>query len=328
MNCIVTGGAGFIGSHVVQHLHRKTNWNLIVIDKLSYASQGFNRLKDMEVFYSPRVTTFTWDLSIPMEEGLLQEINYKNVDYIIHIGAESHVDKSISNPVPFVKNNINSTLELLELARKMPRLKKFIMFSTDEVYGPSYTTEGFKENDPHTPTNPYSASKSMCEQLCIAYENTYKVPIIITNMVNAFGEYQDTEKFIPKVIRAILKNEKIYIHTYPKSELPGSRFYIHSRNVADAVLYVLEHGVVRERYNITSDTEVDNLELVDQIATIMQLPYQYELVDNLNERPGHDPRYNLNGTKLTQLGWKCKVSFDESLYRTVEWYMRNLKWLN
>ena len=193
---IITGAAGFIGSHVLEHFHRKTDWNMTVIDKLSYASNGLNRIRDMDLLNSPRVKIFPIDLSVSLTPGIIKEIG--DIDIIIHLAAETHVDNSISDPVPFIHNNIMSTVHLLEYARKLPNLKIFFYFSTDEVFGPAPGTISFKENEPHNPTNPYSGSKSAAEHLCMAYKTTYKIPLMIVNVMNAMGERQHVEKFIPK----------------------------------------------------------------------------------------------------------------------------------
>jgi len=330
--CIITGAAGFIGSHVLEHFHRKTEWDLVVFDKLSYASCGLSRITSKCLDTSSRVSVFTVDLAAGISEGVREEIDTDRVQYIIHLAAESHVDRSISDPVPFVQNNVNSTLHLLEYARTLPNLKKFFMFSTDEVYGPCFDKPGgYVETDPHTPTNPYSASKSMTEQLCLAYENTYfrdGPDVLITNMVNAFGQTQ-VEKFFPMVVRKLLAGETIDVHTYPDGKTPGSRFYIHARNVADAVLFLCTADTgSHNRYHITSGVEVDNLDLILRIAKIMGIDNpSYRLVDFHSDRPGHDCRYDLNGERLSDLGWKCPVDFDESLKTTVKWYVDHPQWL-
>ena len=185
---LITGGCGFIGHHFVEHIILNSDWNIIIIDKLSYASMGLKRLED-EVFQnainSNRLKIFTWDLINEISVGLLQEINDTNI--IVHMAAETHVDNSIKDPKLFLDNNIQSTYNLLEYARNhLPNLKTFFYFSTDEVFGPALGDTLFKEWDRHNPTNPYSASKSAAEQICIAYENTYKVPLMIVNVMNAY----------------------------------------------------------------------------------------------------------------------------------------------
>ena len=201
---IITGGCGFIGHHVVEHFAKTTDCNLVVIDKLSYASLGYDRLRDTGVL--DRVQVFTTDLMQPIPEGIAYELG-NNIEFIVHMAAETHVDNSISDPVPFIRNNVESTISLLEYTRGLIRagcdLKAFFYFSTDEVFGPALGTTMFDEWDRHKPTNPYSSSKSAAENICIAYENTYKIPLMIVNVMNAFGERQHPEKFIPKCIKKV-----------------------------------------------------------------------------------------------------------------------------
>ena len=176
---LITGGCGFIGHHFVEHVYINTDWNIIIIDKLSYASNGFERLRDTGCLNDDRVKVFTNDLINPIPEGIQKEIG-KNLNYIVHMAAETHVDNSIKDPKLFLDNNINSTLNLLEYSRTLPNLEIFFYFSTDEVFGPALNDTLFKEWDRHKPTNPYSASKSAAEQICIAYENTYKTPLMLS----------------------------------------------------------------------------------------------------------------------------------------------------
>lgn len=190
---MITGGCGFIGHHFVEHVYRLTKWKIIVIDKLTYASSGLDRLRDCFSdikdwgFPPPRLRVYAWDLAQPMSVGLIKELG--EVDYIVHMAAETHVDNSIEEPVYFVQNNTMSTVHLLEYARNLMKkrpgkLKVFFYFSTDEVFGPALGDTLYKEWDRHKPTNPYSASKSAAEQICIAYENTYKIPLMIVNVMN------------------------------------------------------------------------------------------------------------------------------------------------
>ena len=324
-NIIITGGCGFIGSHMVEHFIKNTNDNIIVIDKLSYSSNGFERLRDTGLIDNKRVKIFTCDLVNEISDGLMKE--FGDVNYIIHLAAESDVNKSIKNPVPFVLNNIHSTLNILEYARKCKNLKRFIYFSTDECYGPCYKGQAdFTENDKHHSTNPYSASKSGGEQLSIAYENTYKLPIITVNVMNVIGERQYVEKFIPKCIKYILSGDTIDIHC-DKNFISGSRGYIHGRNVSAAILFLLKNGTVGELYHITGETEVTNLEMAQFISSVIGIDLKYKMVDSVIDRPGHDLRYALDGTKLFNLGFKQPVNFFDSLRKTIEWTLKNTKWL-
>jgi dTDP-glucose 4,6-dehydratase len=326
MKILITGGCGFIGHHFVEHVHKNTDWDIIIIDRLSYASNGFERLRDTETLNDNRVKVFTCDLILPLSEGLIKEIG--EVDYIVHMAAETHVDNSIKTPKLFLDNNIQSTYNLLEYARNyLPNLKTFFYFSTDEVFGPALGDTLYKEWDRHKPTNPYSASKSAAEQICIAYENTYKTPLMIVNVMNAFGERQHVEKFIPLCMKKLLNDEKIYIHSYPDKKTSGTRFYIHGRNIAAAVLFLIKNGEIGEKYNISGEREVSNLEMAQFIAKFMNKKLDYEMVDFHSDRPGHDLRYGLDGSKLFSMGFSLPLNFEESLRKTVEWTLDNQKWL-
>jgi dTDP-glucose 4,6-dehydratase len=324
---IITGGCGFIGHHFVEHIVNNTEWNIIILDKLSYASSGLDRLRDTGCIKNDRVKVFTNDLINPIPEGLIKEIG-TDINYIVHMAAETHVDNSIKDPALFIRNNIDSTFNMLEYARNhLPNLETFFYFSTDEVFGPALNETLYKEWDRHKPTNPYSASKSAAEQICIAYENTYKIPMMIVNVMNAFGERQHVEKFIPLCIKKLLNNEKIYIHSYPDKKTSGTRFYIHGRNIAAAVLFLINNGKIGEKYNISGEKEVSNLEMAQYIAKFMNKELDYEMVDFHSDRPGHDLRYGLDGNKLFNMGFNLPLNFEESLEKTVKWTLENQKWL-
>jgi dTDP-glucose 4,6-dehydratase len=323
---VLTGGCGFIGHHFAEYIHKNTDWDIIIFDKLTYASMGLNRLRNNKLFYSDRVKIYTIDLCNDIAEGIKKEIG-NDIDYIVHMAAETHVDNSIQEPTKIIQNNVNSTLFLLEWARTLPALKIFFYFSTDEVFGPALGQTLYKEWDRHRPTNPYSASKSAAENICIAYENTYKVPLMIVNVMNAFGERQHVEKFIPLCIKKIMNDEKIYIHSYPDKIQSGTRFYIHAQNIASAVLFLITNGKIGEKYNISGEKEVSNLDLAQTIAQIMGKELNYEMVDFHSSRPGHDLRYGLDGNKIYELGWNPKFNFEKSLEKTVKWTLQNLEWL-
>ncbi len=324
MRILITGGAGFIGHHLVESVLINTDWEVIILDKLTYASNGYNRLRDAGYINNPRLKIFSADFSYPLPIGLIQEIGY--VDYLIHLGAETHVDNSILHPENFVMANVVGTMHLLNYIRDK-HVKKFVYFSTDEVFGPAPKDVEYKEWDRYNSTNPYSASKAAGEELCLAYANTYKLPIIITHTMNCFGERQHPEKFIPSVIRKIIKEEIVFIHSDPTKTRAGSRFYIHCRNVAAALLFLLDKSQNRDKYNIVGEKEVDNLEMAKFIAKIIDKPLKYELIDFHSSRPGHDLRYALDGNKMRVMGWNIPKTFEESLIKTIRWYLNNSAWL-
>jgi len=323
---LVTGGAGFIGHHFCEHILKNTDWDIIILDKLNYASSGFDRLKDVKVYDSKRVKVFTHDMSLPIVDGLSKEIG--DIDYIIHMGAETHVDKSISDPEPFVISNVIGTMQILQFARKCKHLKMMVYFSTDEVFGPAPVGVNYKEWDRYNSGNPYSASKAGGEELCLAWSNTYRLPIIITHCMNVFGERQNVEKFIPKVIKSCITGEMVHIHADKQKEKAGVRCYIHARNVASAVLFLLNKGYSKtDKYNIVGEKEVDNLSMALEISKIVGKPINYELTDFHSARPGHDLRYGLDGSKMKELGYAIPTTFDKSLEKTILWTLNNRKWI-
>ena len=269
-----------------------------------------------------RVTVITHDLTSPLT-GDVKELIGKP-DVIVNIASESHVDRSITDPAEFVENNTKLILNMLEYAREV-QPEMFLQFSTDEVYGQAPLGLNHKEWSPIIPSNPYSASKAAQEAIAISYWRTFSVPVIITNTMNVFGERQDKEKYVPLCVDKINKGETISIHSYPDGKTAGSRFYIHGRNVADAVLFILENvkptmypdHELPERFNIVGEIEIDNLTLAQMIADLLDKPLKYEMVNFHSSRPGHDCRYALDGDKLAKYGWEPNVSFEKSLERTI-----------
>lgn len=327
-NILITGACGFIGHHLVEYFLKNTEHDIYIIDKLSYASYGLDRLREIGALDNTRIHKYIYDLTSKIDHGFIQEL--QNMHWIIHLAAETHVDNSISDPHYCIMNNINSTLNLLELARKLEHLERFLYFSTDEVYGPALDDKLFKEDERHNPTNPYSASKSASEMICKSYENTYKIPLLICNAMNVFGERQHHEKFIPKCIHKILNDDINYIHSYPSTDemhKSGSRFYIYAKNVASAVDYIMNHGVLGENYNIPGQDELRNDELCDKIAEILEKKALKEYISHDIKRPGHDIRYGLDGNKLLNLGWRPIGNMDTYLKNIIDWTLANRKWL-
>jgi len=327
MRILITGGCGFIGHHFVEHFLKNTDWEMVVLDKLTYASNGFDKLRDIDAFDNKRVMVLTADITNPISPGVMEEIG--NVDYIFHLAAETHVDSSIQDPAPFVMANVIGTMNMLDLARKIDSLKCFFYFSTDEAFGPALGNTCFSEDDRRNPTNPYAAAKVGGEVLAQAYRHTYGLPLTITRTMNVFGERQHPEKFIPKIVNYVMAGKTLTIHANKDKTKAGSRFYIHARNVADIYLFLVKHGVVGEDYHITGEKEVDNLEMAQFIAKVLNKPLKYEMVDFHSSRPGHDLRYCLKDDKLRKLGWKMPVGFEESLTKTVQWMIKkeNKRWL-
>ena len=326
---LLTGAAGFVGSHVLSHLLKNTPHDIVCI--CTWEHKGLpERILDDKNYQEnkERVTVVTHDLTAPFTEDVKAKLGKPEI--ILNIASESHVDRSITHPVDFVQNNVRLVLNMLEFAREV-KPEMFLQFSTDEVYGQAPLGMNHKEWSPILPSNPYSGSKAAQEAIAISYWRTYGVPVIITNTMNVFGERQDDEKYVPLCINKVNKGEKISIHSYPDGKTAGSRFYIHARNVANALQYIMESVQPLmypevdkpERLNIVGEIELDNLTLAQMIADIVGKPLNYELVNFHSSRPGHDCRYALDGSKLAAYGWKPTVSFEESLKRTVNFKLEN-----
>jgi len=325
MRTLITGGAGFIGHHFVEQALKNSDMELLLLDRLD-CSSNLGRVRQIDSFEKNRnrIKFFYHDLKSPVSKQLYEQIG--QVDWVIHMGASTHVDRSIEYPMEFVMDNVVGTTNLLEYARK--RETKVVYFSTDEVFGPAPPDKSYKEWDRYNSGNPYSASKAGGEEMCLAFANTYKLPVIITHCMNVFGERQHPEKFIPMTIKKILAGETVTIHSDRTKTIPGSRFYIHARNVADAVMALMSiPGTEGDKYNIVGEKEVSNLQMAEQIAKILDKPLNFEMMDFHSSRPGHDLRYALDGKKLAEMGWSPKISFEKSLEKTVLWTVAHKEWL-
>ncbi len=327
---LVTGAAGFIGHYVIEKLINETDWDVVGLERLSY-SGNMNRIYDV-IGNSQRYKSVHHDLRSSICESLAKQIG--KIDYIVHIGANSHVDRSIQDPLAFVLDNVVGTCNILEFAKTQESLKMFIYFSTDEVFGPAPEGTKYDEYDRYNSTNPYSATKAGGEELCVAYHNTYKLPVVVTHTMNVFGNRQHTEKFIPKCIRKISQNEIVQIHSDNTKTVPGSRHYIHAEDVSDAVLFLLNKASeltgteLCPKYNIVGPEEVNNLEVAQIIASAMDnLPLRYEFVDFHSSRPGHDLRYAISGERMEKLGWIPKVSLRDRIKEVVNWSLEHREWI-
>lgn len=339
---LITGGAGFIGHHIINLFLEKTDWEIISLDRLDY-SGNLNRLDNVVRQYPPEVrkrVKIVWhDLKAEIAEINRNLIG--DVDIILHLAASSHVDRSISHPMEFVMDNTIGTVHMLNYARTQKNLERFIYFSTDEIFGIAPNGVSYKERDRYNSTNPYSASKAAAEEFCVAYENTYKLPIFITHTMNVFGERQHPEKFIPMCIRKIRDGEKIFIHSDHTKTIPGSRFYIHGKDVAEAMYFLLNlneaqlkkvyepdfGGAKCPKFNVVGKEEIDNLQLVKYIAGAVGKEPVYELIDFHTSRPGHDLRYALSGDYMRELGWEPRLTLQERIKEVVDWSLTNKEWI-
>tara|TARA_B110000008_G_scaffold279077_1_gene324774 strand:+ start:10416 stop:11468 length:1053 start_codon:yes stop_codon:yes gene_type:complete len=324
---LITGGYGFIGSALIRQLLKLENVKIINIDNLTYASNLRALGKPSKDQYKHYKTDICDFLSL---KNILNEIN---PNFVIHLAAETHVDRSIDGPDKFISTNIQGTYNLLKcsynfwsnLAGDKKKKFKFIHISTDEVYGSlKKGQKQFTENNPYEPNSPYSASKASSDHLVKSWNKTYNFPSIITNTCNNYGPWQFPEKLIPLTIKKCLSQESI--------PLFGSglqiRDWIHVEDHVSGILKVLEKGVLGEKYNIGSDNEIQNIDVVSSICNILnkKLPSNLDynsLIVKVTDRPGHDFRYGINNSKILQLGWTPKYTWSSGLESTIDWYLSN-----
>jgi dTDP-glucose 4,6-dehydratase len=355
---LVTGAAGFVGHHLVEQILKTTDWQVTTLDRLD-TSGNLNRLTGINVWDNEksRVKVVFHDLRAEISESVARTLNGP-FDYIIHLAAGSHVDRSIEDPMLFFMDNCIGTVNLLNYARRWglkpkknvdPNARtpmfegKFQYFSTDEVFGPAEEGVAFKEWDRNNPNNPYAAAKAAGEMAAISFAATYRLPVFITNCMNIFGERQNQEKFIPLIINKVLNGGKLYIHANKTKTQAGKRSYIHARNISAASIWLLQHGKLLDgsatqgKYNIVGEKEVDNLTLAKLVAefvneyleakSMKKRPLKFEMVAFHASRPGHDMRYALDGSYLAKEGYTFPVAFDESLRKVVRWTMDHPEWL-
>ena len=314
MKLLITGGAGFIGSSFIHYiLQEHPQWEITNLDKLTYAG-NLENLKDIE--NKPGYRFIKGDIA---DRELVNNLLQNKIDVVVNFAAESHVDRSILDASPFIETNIKGTQALLEGARQY-KVARFIQVSTDEVYG-SIEKGKFNEQSPLSPNSPYAASKAAADLLCHAYWKTYQLPVVITRCSNNLGPFQFPEKLIPLAITNALENKSIPIY----GDGLNVRDWIYVADHCRALDLVLQRGKSGEIYNIAANQEKTNLELIHQLLDIMGKPKS--LMTFVPDRPGHDRRYALDATKITQeLGWEQYYSFEEALTITVDWYLNHEPW--
>jgi dTDP-glucose 4,6-dehydratase len=331
---LLTGGAGFIGSNLVRHLLAKSpELRIVNIDNLSYAGD----LESLDAF-SQNPNLIFENVDIGDQQRVAALFTTYKPTHVMHLAAESHVDRSISNSGAFIHSNIQGTYSLLEGARNYYNaLKeeeksefKFLHVSTDEVYGHLGPIGYFTENSPYDPSSPYSASKAASDHLVRAWHRTYGVPTLVTNCSNNYGPWQFPEKLIPVIINKALRHQPIPI--YGKGE--NIRDWLHVEDHCSALCRVIESGTIGQTYLVGGHGERTNLQVAQTICQILNdlvpstaLGDYSALITFVSDRPGHDFRYAIDPTKIqTELGWKASHSFEEGLRSTVEWYIKNQKW--
>lgn len=328
---LVTGGAGFIGSNFVKLMLEKENYDVINLDELTYAG-NLENLKDIENHKNYKFVKG----SISDMELINHLFEKENFDYVVNFAAESHVDRSISNPQIFIHTNVMGTQILLDAAKKSWQIDKdeygypvykegvkFVQVSTDEVYGTLGKTGLFTETTPIQPNSPYSASKAAADLIVRAYNETFKMPTNITRCSNNYGPYQFPEKLIPLMINNCLKDKQLPVY----GDGMQIRDWLHVKDHCEAIETVLEKGITGEVYNIGGNNEKANIEIVKLI--IESLGKDETLIKYVEDRLGHDRRYAIDNTKITkELGWAPKYTFEEGIKETINWYIENSEWLS
>ncbi|KAF2510774.1 dTDP-glucose 4,6-dehydratase [Flavobacterium zhairuonense] len=327
---LITGGAGFIGSHVVRRFVNKyPEYHIFNLDALTYAG-NLENIKDIE--NQPNYTFVKGDI---VDETFINELfSEHNFDGVLHLAAESHVDRSIEDPLAFVRTNVIGTMNLLNAAKNQWKgnfeEKRFYHISTDEVYG-SLGAEGlFTETTPYDPNSPYSASKASSDHFVRAYGETYGLPYVLTNCSNNYGSYHFPEKLIPLFINNIINNKPLPVY----GDGNYTRDWLFVEDHAIAIDLVFHEGKNHETYNIGGFNEWKNIDLVKLLCQIMDVKLEREngtsekLITYVKDRPGHDLRYAIDASKINkELGWKPSVTFEEGLERTINWYLNNEEWL-
>jgi len=316
MNVLVTGGCGFIGSNLVRYLRRvRPEWTVVNLDKLTYAG-NLENLRDLEG--DPRHIFVPGDVA--NRELVDHLVRQHRLDAFVHLAAESHVDRSILGPEIFTRTNVLGTQVLLEAARHQ-KISRFLMVSTDEVYGSLGPEGAFTEESPLQPSSPYSASKAAADLLALAYHHTFGLEVVVTRCSNNYGPFQFPEKLIPLMVVNALHDKPLPVY----GDGANVRDWLHVEDHCQALLLALEKGKAGEVYNIGGGAERKNLELVKGILSLVGKPES--LIKFVQDRPGHDRRYAIDPTKIRrELGWKAAHTFEQGLQQTVRWYVENPSW--
>jgi len=318
MKILVTGGSGFIGSNFIDYILHNTSHDIINVDVLTYAGAS-----TVDSTFNDRYTFYKVDIGSYAIENILK---CHTPDYIINFAAETHVDKSISNPSSFVKTNVLSTYNFIQSVQKYFEKNnsvRFLHVSTDEVYGQlSLTNPAFTENTPYAPNSPYSATKASSDHLVRAFHHTYGLPAIITNCSNNYGPRQYPEKLIPVIIKQALQNKKVPVYGTGMNV----RDWLYVKDHCEALYLVLTKGTIGDKYNIGGNSERTNISVVTSILSLLDKPMS--LIEYVEDRKGHDFRYAIDSSYIQQtLGWTPTVSFEEGLQHTVDWYINNMEWV-
>jgi dTDP-glucose 4,6-dehydratase len=326
---LITGSAGFVGSHAVEYLLEKTDWKIIGLDSFRHMGDAERISKSID---SNRYSIVCHDLNAPISHRTKMRLG--DVHYILNCASISHVDTSISDPIYVWESNTRLIGNILEYARGLDTLEKFIHCSTDEVFGAAQDGYSHIEWDITCPSNPYAASKAAQDALCFTYWRTYGTPIAVTHCMNMIGTKQDPEKYLPKIVSRVLKGEELLVHGSP--DRIGSRMYIDCRNLVDAWLFMynkIDFNIYKSyecerptKFNIAGLEEIDNLQLAKRIASLMGEKLHYKFEDFHKTRPGHDRRYALDSSKIYKAGWTPPIKLEQTLVEVIEHVVKNHSW--
>jgi dTDP-glucose 4,6-dehydratase len=319
-NVLVTGAAGFIGANFAEYfVNKHPDYKVVVVDKLTYAGNMDNlkKVQDKIEFEQADICDF---------EKMKEIFKKYDINGVIHFAAESHVDNSIKNPFVFTQTNVIGTHTLLETAKQIwgeGSPNKFVHISTDEVYGSLGEKGYFTEKSPIKPSSPYSSSKASSDLIALAYKETYKMNVNVTNCSNNYGPYQHNEKLIPHMIKLALNDQKLPVY----GEGLNIRDWLYVEDHCEAIDLVFHNGVAGERYNIGGHNERRNIQIVKLI--LQRLGKSEDLIEFVEDRKGHDYRYAIDPTKISnELGWLPKTKFEDGIVKTIDWYLENREWLD
>jgi dTDP-D-glucose 4,6-dehydratase len=301
---LITGANGFVGRNLVDFLLRETEDKIVSLHRSPQPFRSNDRIKN--IYY---------DLRDPIDQKTIKEIG--NIDYIVHLAGSTCAKKSFIDPADTITNNMIGTANLLEyICQNLTNLKQLLYFSTAEIFGPTINGTSFKESDPTNANSPYAATKIGAQELCVAYQRTYEIPVVFSYAMNSFGPYQSSEKFIPILIKKISEGEKVSIHLDGNSKTPLKRNYLHIKDMCDVILFLLHRGMPGQKYNIVAEEQTDNLMLAQIISKLLDKRLNYELTIQDQNTLAHP---YLNGEKLQKLGWRQKIRLEKGLEELIEW---------
>jgi dTDP-glucose 4,6-dehydratase len=331
---LVSGVSGFVGHRLVSKILERTDWEIVAFDRMNSVLSK-RRWVELNLEKCSRVSLIKLDFGEKISDTLVKNLG-NDIDYIFHLGAETDINKSITNPSTFIKSNIIGTYNFLEIARKQHNLQYFVHTSTNEVFGNGLAGEKFAEWHKYNCLSPYSATKAASEDMSLAFSSTYQIPVMILRTMNLFGERQDPRKFIPRVVYSILNNIDLPLYTNALGEV-GSRSYFQVDSFISAFFYLLDLSKdkpdvdnidwKRDKFNVAGVEPVSNLVLAKKIAEIMGRPLRYKLVDYYSNQPAHELHSALDCSRLMKLGWSPVEIFEEQLENTVRWLVDNQSWL-